>query len=220
MGAANLSLERGEKLKQYSFTCPRLPNVCQGYGTNKLHSKNGDIRVMIELWEGFRIQHILSFIVKVIIPSNGAFVIRSLQNYCLCFIAPHSVSLSVVDVYQEWSGPSKAMLPNFRRMRNELSDDLLRFAVVSGSLCGAVLTHCHAGSNRSSCLTCHDTNSLSFIILVMEVYQAWSGKSQAMLTILKDCLVKLEHDKMLKLAAVSKLLSHFISSYIALHLYT
>lgn len=38
---------------------------------------------------------------------------------------------AVIDVYQEWAGPCKAMLANFRRMRNELSDDLLHFAMVS-----------------------------------------------------------------------------------------
>ncbi|KAF6025091.1 hypothetical protein EB796_016602 [Bugula neritina] len=38
-------------------------------------------------------------------------------------------------------------------------------------------------------------------ILVIEVYQEWAGKSIAMLTVFKDCLVKLEHDKMLKLVA-------------------
>lgn len=39
--------------------------------------------------------------------------------------------------------------------------------------------------------------------LVMEVYQEWAGKSAAFLNVLKDCLVKVSHDKMLKLAAVS-----------------
>ena len=39
--------------------------------------------------------------------------------------------LSVVDVYQEWAGPCKAMVNNFRRLKNELGDDLLRFSVVS-----------------------------------------------------------------------------------------
>ena len=37
----------------------------------------------------------------------------------------------MVDVYQEWAGPCKAMISNFRRLKNELGDDLLRFAVVS-----------------------------------------------------------------------------------------
>lgn len=40
------------------------------------------------------------------------------------------------------------------------------------------------------------------LTLVVEVYQEWAGKSPALLNVLKDCLVKVEHDKMLKLVAV------------------
>ncbi|XP_067686636.1 thioredoxin domain-containing protein 6-like isoform X7 [Haliotis asinina] len=36
--------------------------------------------------------------------------------------------LWVVDVYQEWCGPCAAMVGNFRRLKNELGDDLLHFA--------------------------------------------------------------------------------------------
>ncbi|XP_076450826.1 thioredoxin domain-containing protein 6-like isoform X3 [Babylonia areolata] len=36
--------------------------------------------------------------------------------------------LWVVDVFQEWSGPCDAMISNFRRIKNELGDDLLHFA--------------------------------------------------------------------------------------------
>lgn len=39
-------------------------------------------------------------------------------------------------------------------------------------------------------------------MLAIEVYQQWSGKSLAMLNVFKDCLVKLDHDKTLKLVAV------------------
>lgn len=38
---------------------------------------------------------------------------------------------SVVDVYQEWSGPVKPLIANLRRLKNELGDDKLRFLVVS-----------------------------------------------------------------------------------------
>lgn len=37
----------------------------------------------------------------------------------------------MVDVYQEWCGPCKAMVSIFKRVKLELGDDLLRFAVVS-----------------------------------------------------------------------------------------
>ncbi|XP_050407605.1 thioredoxin domain-containing protein 6 isoform X5 [Patella vulgata] len=36
--------------------------------------------------------------------------------------------LWVVDIYQEWCGPCSAMVSNFRRLKNELGDDLLHFA--------------------------------------------------------------------------------------------
>ncbi|ESO85411.1 hypothetical protein LOTGIDRAFT_107502 [Lottia gigantea] len=36
--------------------------------------------------------------------------------------------LWVVDIYQEWCGPCAAMVSFFRRMKNELGDDLLHFA--------------------------------------------------------------------------------------------
>lgn len=36
----------------------------------------------------------------------------------------------VIDVYQEWCGPCKAMVSNFKRFKNEIGDELLRFAVV------------------------------------------------------------------------------------------
>ena len=36
---------------------------------------------------------------------------------------------TVVDVYSEWCGPCKAVLSLFRRIKNEIGDDLLRFAV-------------------------------------------------------------------------------------------
>jgi len=36
----------------------------------------------------------------------------------------------VVDVYSKWCGPCKAVTGLFRRIKNELGDDLLKFAVV------------------------------------------------------------------------------------------
>ena len=40
------------------------------------------------------------------------------------------IFITVVDVYQDWAGPCKAMIANFRRMKNEIGDDLLHFSVV------------------------------------------------------------------------------------------
>ena len=37
---------------------------------------------------------------------------------------------SVVDVYSRWCGPCKAVTGLFRRIKNELGDDLLKFAIV------------------------------------------------------------------------------------------
>ena len=39
--------------------------------------------------------------------------------------------ISVVDVYQEWAGPCKAMVAQFKRIKLEVGDDLMHFAVVS-----------------------------------------------------------------------------------------
>ena len=35
--------------------------------------------------------------------------------------------LNVIDVYQEWCGPCKGMLSNFKKMKNEVGDPLLKF---------------------------------------------------------------------------------------------
>ncbi|XP_062987606.1 thioredoxin domain-containing protein 6 [Elgaria multicarinata webbii] len=40
-----------------------------------------------------------------------------------------SKGLIVIDVYQGWCGPCKAVVNLFRKIRNELGDDLLHFAV-------------------------------------------------------------------------------------------
>ncbi|KAK2188196.1 hypothetical protein NP493_140g00039 [Ridgeia piscesae] len=37
--------------------------------------------------------------------------------------------LTVVDVYQEWCGPCRGMVSNFRKLKNELGDSMLHFAV-------------------------------------------------------------------------------------------
>lgn len=36
----------------------------------------------------------------------------------------------VVDVYSKWCGPCKAVTGLFRRIKNELGDDFLKFAIV------------------------------------------------------------------------------------------
>lgn len=42
--------------------------------------------------------------------------------------------LAVVDAYQAWCGPCKTVVDLFRRIRNEVSSDLLHFAVVRSHL--------------------------------------------------------------------------------------
>lgn len=53
-------------------------------------------------------------------------IIRHFKNIFLDIIA----IVVVVDIYQEWCGPCKAMASIFRRIKNEIGDDLLHFAVV------------------------------------------------------------------------------------------
>lgn len=42
--------------------------------------------------------------------------------------------LAVVDAYQAWCGPCKTVVDLFRKIRNEVSSDLLHFAVVRSHL--------------------------------------------------------------------------------------
>lgn len=39
-----------------------------------------------------------------------------------------------MDVYSGWCGPCKAVVGLFKRLKNELGDDLLQFAIVSTEL--------------------------------------------------------------------------------------
>ena len=41
------------------------------------------------------------------------------------------IYITVVDIYQEWSGPCRGLVANLRRLKNELGDEMLHFAVVS-----------------------------------------------------------------------------------------
>ncbi len=38
----------------------------------------------------------------------------------------------VIDVYSGWCGPCKAVVGLFRRVKNEIGDDLLKYAIVRG----------------------------------------------------------------------------------------
>ena len=56
---------------------------------------------------------------------------RIFHNYLFSitiFTVHHFV---VIDVYSGWCGPCKAIISLFRRLKNELGDDILRFATVS-----------------------------------------------------------------------------------------
>ncbi|GFR63332.1 thioredoxin domain-containing protein 3-like protein, partial [Elysia marginata] len=45
---------------------------------------------------------------------------------------------TVVDVYQEWCGPCAALVGNFRRLKNELGDNLLNFAIAKADTIDAL----------------------------------------------------------------------------------
>lgn len=56
--------------------------------------------------------------------------------YCIHVCHMHAVSFAshvhvVIDVYSAWCGPCKAVQGLFRRLKNELGDDLLRFGMVT-----------------------------------------------------------------------------------------
>lgn len=53
------------------------------------------------------------------------------NNNTNIFILIDNNEYSVVDVYQDWCGPCKAMVPIFKRIKNETGDELLRFAMVA-----------------------------------------------------------------------------------------
>lgn len=50
-------------------------------------------------------------------------------SFFIC-IMKMNLSFTVIDVYQEWCGPCLALVGNFRRLKNELGDPLLNFAIV------------------------------------------------------------------------------------------
>ncbi|XP_025072614.1 thioredoxin domain-containing protein 6 isoform X1 [Alligator sinensis] len=58
---------------------------------------------------------------------------QELWEEMLCF-----KGLMVVDVYQAWCGPCKTVVNLFRKIKNELGDDLLHFAVAEVDSIGAL----------------------------------------------------------------------------------
>ena len=42
----------------------------------------------------------------------------------------HTLSFSVIDVYQQWAGPCKSVEGNFKRIKLETGEQLLKFALV------------------------------------------------------------------------------------------
>ncbi|KAM9342247.1 thioredoxin domain-containing protein 6 [Pholidichthys leucotaenia] len=49
--------------------------------------------------------------------------------------------LTVVDVYQQWCGPCRAVVSLLRKIKNELADDLLHFATAEADSIGALERH-------------------------------------------------------------------------------
>ncbi|XP_037345331.2 thioredoxin domain-containing protein 6 isoform X1 [Pungitius pungitius] len=52
--------------------------------------------------------------------------------------SPPTVSVPVVDVYQQWCGPCRAVVSLLRKIKNELSDDLLHFATAEADSINAL----------------------------------------------------------------------------------
>ncbi|XP_078085275.1 thioredoxin domain-containing protein 6-like [Mustelus asterias] len=55
-------------------------------------------------------------------------------NEQLALICNDVISLAVLDIYQAWCGPCKAVISLFRKIKNELGDDRLHFAVAEADL--------------------------------------------------------------------------------------
>ncbi len=77
-----------------------------------------------------------------------------LQDYSFLFLHIYIIfSFSVVDVYQQWAGPCKSVEGNFRRIKLETGEKLLKFALVIIVLYGVSIhslslyihanTHCY-----------------------------------------------------------------------------
>ena len=71
------------------------------------------------------IQELFSINTNVAFQSVLCIDVFSIQR-CL-YREGSNVYCTVVDVYSAWCGPCKAVLPLFRRIKNELGDELLRF---------------------------------------------------------------------------------------------
>ncbi|GAA52851.1 thioredoxin domain-containing protein 3 homolog, partial [Clonorchis sinensis] len=57
-------------------------------------------------------------------------------------------SLTVIDIYQDWAGPCKAAAGIFRRMKTELNDDLLNFAIAKADTIDSLVKY------RGKCEPC------------------------------------------------------------------
>jgi len=53
-----------------------------------------------------------------------------IQQLYFCSYKYITLYFSVVDIYQEWAGPCRSVEGNFKRIKYEIEDPLLKFALV------------------------------------------------------------------------------------------
>lgn len=63
----------------------------------------------------------------ILYPGKDLQVSSQLLANAYCML----VTVAVMDVYSAWCGPCKAVQGLFRRLKNEIGDNLLRFGLVS-----------------------------------------------------------------------------------------
>ncbi len=60
----------------------------------------------------------------------GNYINKNLNQNFLIFLLNFTNTYKVIDIYQDWCGPTKAMENIFRKVKMELADPLLHFATV------------------------------------------------------------------------------------------
>jgi hypothetical protein len=122
---------------------------------------------------------------------NIPYIIQQLYFRSYKYITLYS---SVVDIYQEWAGPCRSVEGNFKRIKYELEDPLLKFAlviIVSYRIyIHKLSSYLHSNTHRYIYIYIYpiyyyihsiSTHYLHFyFVLVVDVYQTYGGPCKAL----------------------------------------